>query len=202
MHCFIRVILLISTLYQTCTTEQIQTPILNSQKTISQPLIGFGTWNLNLSPENTTAAVSFAIQRGYRQIDGAAAYGNEKAVGKGIADGLKKANLRREDIWVTSKLWNDQYVHYGRVIVRLTDVTCSHGDFAAVEAALNNTLDDLGVGYLDLYLMHWPVSIDPTTKNTELEFVQVYNTFPLLSTQLTMKPRPGSRWPHSQKPKC
>ena len=72
-----------------------------------QPLLGFGTWNLKESAHNTSSAVAIAIESGYRQIDCAAAYGNEKAVGKGIAKGLKKAGLRREDIWVTSKLWND-----------------------------------------------------------------------------------------------
>ena len=70
------------------------------------PLLGFGTWNLKGS--NNSDAVSLAIQTGYRHIDCAAIYGNEKEVGKGIADGLKKAGLKREDIWVTSKLWNDQ----------------------------------------------------------------------------------------------
>lgn len=69
-------------------------------------LLGFGTWNLDRS--NATEAVSHAIQAGYRHIDCAAIYGNEDLVGKGIADGLKKANLDRSDIWVTSKLWNDQ----------------------------------------------------------------------------------------------
>ena len=87
---------------------------LNDQQPITalrdQPLIGFGTWNLKISPSNTSDAVSLAIQAGYRQIDCAAAYGNEKGVGKGIADGLKKTNLCRDDIWVTSKLWNDQSV--------------------------------------------------------------------------------------------
>jgi alcohol dehydrogenase (NADP+) len=68
---------------------------------ISQPLLGFGTWNLKESA---------ALEAGYRQIDCAAAYGNEKEVGKGIAEGLKKARLKREDVWVTSKLWNDQFV--------------------------------------------------------------------------------------------
>lgn len=85
-----------------------QRPITEPQTGISQPLLGFGTWNLNISPQNTTEAVSLAIQTGYRQIDCAAAYRNEKAVGAGIADGLKKANLTRDQIWVTSKLWNDQ----------------------------------------------------------------------------------------------
>jgi alcohol dehydrogenase (NADP+) len=85
-----------------------QRPLTDPQTTISQPLIGFGTWNLNVTPENTSEVVSLAIQTGYRQIDCAAAYRNEKAVGAGIADGLKKANLTRDQIWVTSKLWNNQ----------------------------------------------------------------------------------------------
>ena len=87
-----------------------QQPI-NVDNGISQPLIGFGTWNLKESADNTSTAVALAIEAGYRQIDCAAAYGNEKEVGKGIAEGLKKTGLNRKDIWVTSKLWNDQYVH-------------------------------------------------------------------------------------------
>lgn len=99
------------------------------------PLLGFGTWNLK--GPNVSEAVSFAIQSGYRHIDCAAAYGNEREVGIGIRDGLFKAGLTREDIWLTSKLWND-----------------NHGTNAP-ERALQNTLEDLGVNYLDLYLMHW-----------------------------------------------
>ena len=72
----------------------------------SIPLLGFGTWNLDRS--NATEAVSLAIQTGFRHIDCADAYKNEELVGKGIADGLAKTGLSREDIWVTSKLWNDQ----------------------------------------------------------------------------------------------
>ena len=83
----------------------LQVPLTPS--TLSQiPLLGFGTWNLK--EENTTAAVSHALQVGYRHIDAAAIYRNEPYVGKGLAEGLEKANLNREDIWVTSKLWNDQ----------------------------------------------------------------------------------------------
>lgn len=72
------------------------------------PLLGFGTWNLKVDPSNTTAAVAKAIEVGYRHIDCAAAYGNQPAVGKGIAQGLATVGLERKDIWVTSKLWNDQ----------------------------------------------------------------------------------------------
>lgn len=89
--------------------NKLQQPIVLAPQNIEQPLIGFGTWNLKESPENTTSAVAVALESGYRQIDCAAAYGNEKAVGKGIAEGLKNAGLQRNEIWVTSKLWNDQY---------------------------------------------------------------------------------------------
>ncbi|KAK3700544.1 hypothetical protein LTR37_015872 [Vermiconidia calcicola] len=100
------------------------------------PLLGFGTWNLKT---NCSEAVSWAIQTGYRHIDCAAAYGNEHEVGRGIADGLLNTDLTREDLWITSKLWND------------------HHDPNKVEAAIDDSLEKLGVGYLDLYHMHWPV---------------------------------------------
>lgn len=74
----------------------------------SIPLLGFGTWNLDISPSNTSAAVSDALQAGYRHIDCAAIYGNEKEVGRGIKHGLEAAGIKREDVWITSKLWNDQ----------------------------------------------------------------------------------------------
>ena len=70
------------------------------------PALGYGTWNLK--GDNVSDAVSLAIQTGYRHIDCAAIYRNEPEVGKGISDGLAKAGLSRDDIWITSKLWNDQ----------------------------------------------------------------------------------------------
>jgi alcohol dehydrogenase (NADP+) len=92
-----------------CQCSNEQQPIALTPQGIEQPLIGFGTWNLKDSHDNTTDAVAVAIESGYRQIDCAAAYGNEKEVGKGISKGLKNAGLKRQEIWVTSKLWNDQY---------------------------------------------------------------------------------------------
>jgi len=70
------------------------------------PHLGYGTWNLDKS--NASTAVAHALKTGYRHIDCAAAYGNEKEVGRGIAQGLKENGLKRDEIWVTSKLWNDQ----------------------------------------------------------------------------------------------
>ena len=84
--------------------ETVLTPQSLTLDTI--PLLGFGTWNLDR--ENASEAVSWAIQTGYRHIDCAAAYKNQDLVGKGVADGLKKTGLKREDLWITSKLWNDQ----------------------------------------------------------------------------------------------
>ena len=75
----------------------------------SIPALGFGTWNLDKS--NASDAVSVALQTGYRHLDCAAIYGNEKEVGNGIKDGLEKVGLDRSSVWITSKLWNDQYVY-------------------------------------------------------------------------------------------
>lgn len=86
--------------------QAVQNPVRPSNM-VDIPHLGFGTWNLN--QESATRAVSHALQVGYRHIDAAAIYRNEKYVGRGIAEGLEKAGLNREDIWVTSKLWNDQY---------------------------------------------------------------------------------------------
>ena len=72
----------------------------------SIPALGFGTWNLDKS--NASDAVSVALQTGYRHLDCAAIYGNEKEVGNGIKDGLEKIGLDRSSVWITSKLWNDQ----------------------------------------------------------------------------------------------
>lgn len=88
-------------------SAQDQIPISASLPS-SIPLIGFGTWNLRLSSHNTSAAVSTALEAGYRHLDCAAIYGNEKHVGRGIKNGLEAAELKREVVWITSKLWNDQ----------------------------------------------------------------------------------------------
>lgn len=80
-------------------------------------------------------AVEEALKQGYRHIDAAAIYRNEKEVGAGI----KKSGVKREDIFLTSKLWNKDQ--------RPEDV----------EAALDQSLTDLGTDYVDLYLIHWPV---------------------------------------------
>ncbi len=97
------------------------------------PWLGLGTWKL-LDGKEAFDAVTAAIQTGYRHIDTAAAYGNEKSVGKAI----RENPVPREEIFLTTKLWNDQ-----------------HG---AVRKAFDESIKRLGLEYVDLYLMHWPVS--------------------------------------------
>ena len=126
----------------------------------SIPALGFGTWNLDKS--NASEAVSLALQTGYRHLDCAAVYGNEKEVGKGIKDGLATTGLHRSSVWITSKLWNDQCVSHILLLVlslhvRANTMLYSH-QTNQVEQALDTTLSDLGLEYLDLYLMHWPVA--------------------------------------------
>ena len=71
----------------------------------SPPRLGLGTWYMR---GNTSEAIAAAIELGYRHIDCAKIYGNQRAVGVGIAQGLKRAGITRQDIWVTSKLWNSE----------------------------------------------------------------------------------------------
>ena len=100
---------------------------------VTIPKIGFGTWQI---PEGEEAynSVSFALKAGYTHIDTAQIYGNEVSVGKAIAD----SDVAREDIFLTTKLWNDKH------------------DYDLAKASIDESLERLGVDYLDLLLIHWP----------------------------------------------
>ncbi len=101
---------------------------------VEMPIFGLGTYQTRIGKE-TQNAVSHALKAGYRLIDTAKIYGNEKDVG----EALKKSSIPREEIFVTTKLWNSD-----------------HGYDAAV-AACKTSLLKLGLSYVDLYLIHWPV---------------------------------------------
>lgn len=105
------------------------------------PALGLGTWKSK--PGEVRKAVFWAIKVGYRHIDGAAIYQNEKEVGQGIADAIEAGLVKRKDLFITSKLWNSSH------------------RFEDVPVAFEESLHDLRLDYLDLYLIHWPVAFKP-----------------------------------------
>ena len=102
------------------------------------PAIGLGTFGSDhVSPETVAEAVQYAASIGYRHFDCASVYGNEDRIGRVFKE-LFQNGLRRDDVWITSKLWND-----------------NHGENDVIPAC-EKSLSDLRLEHLDLYLIHWP----------------------------------------------
>ncbi|KRN98434.1 aldo/keto reductase [Companilactobacillus kimchiensis] len=115
---------------------------------------GLGLGVFQIPNEETAEVVANGIKQGYRLIDTAQVYGNEEGTGEGIRRGLKENNLKREDLFITSKVWNN-HISYDETIV-----------------AANDSLEKLGLDYLDLYLIHWPG--DDSFKDSYLALEQLY----------------------------
>lgn len=107
----------------------------------SFPMVGLGTWKA--TDEEVKNAVKTAINKGYTHIDTAAIYNNEEAIGEALQEVFAEGTVKREDLFITSKLWNDAH-HPENVI-----------------PAIEESLQKLQLDYLDLYLIHWPVAFKP-----------------------------------------
>lgn len=115
----------------------------------SIPQVGLGVWQT--PPEDTERAVATALEAGYRHIDTAAAYQNEREVGQA----LEKSGLPRDQVYVTTKLWNSEQGY---------DSTLS---------AFDKSMHRLGLDYLDLYLIHWPLPAKGTFVDTFKAFAHL-----------------------------
>ncbi|MFE9252576.1 aldo/keto reductase [Streptomyces sp. NPDC007088] len=107
-------------------------PTVTLNNGVTMPQLGFGVFQV--PDEETTAAVATALEAGYRSIDTAAVYGNEKGVGRALA----ASGVSREDLFVTTKLWNEDQ------------------GYDATLRAFDASLERLGLDHVDLYLIHWP----------------------------------------------
>ncbi|MFH8487232.1 aldo/keto reductase [Streptomyces longisporoflavus] len=108
-------------------------PAITLNNAVQIPQLGFGTFQIE--PEETRETTLAALEAGYRHIDTAQMYGNEKEVGQAVRD----CGVDRADIFVTSKLNNDAHAHDDAL------------------KAFDRTMDELGLDYLDLFLIHWPL---------------------------------------------
>ncbi|KAM6959725.1 putative oxidoreductase YtbE [Tautogolabrus adspersus] len=145
------------------------TPSVLLNTGVQMPLLGFGTYKL-LSPEDVCRAVDAALLAGYRSFDTAAVYQNEAELGRALKELLPKHGLTREDVFVTSKLDPK-----------------NHGE-SAMEGALHS-LSQLDLGYIDLYLIHWPGThgLDVTDQRNQGNRAQSWATLEELHAQGKLK---------------
>ncbi|TVU36522.1 hypothetical protein EJB05_18459 [Eragrostis curvula] len=115
------------------------------------PSVGLGTWQAE--PGVVGNAVYAAVKAGYRHIDCARAYSNEKEIGLALQKLFQEGVVKREDLFITSKLWNDHHAPED------------------VPESLNDSLKDLQLEYLDLYLIHWPFRVKKGTSTSPENFI-------------------------------
>ncbi|MER6047534.1 aldo/keto reductase [Streptomyces sp. NPDC001793] len=125
-------------------------PSITLNNNVTMPQLGYGVWQI---PDDAAAtAVGHALEAGYRSIDTAAIYGNEEGTGKA----LTASGIAREELFVTTKLWN------------------SDQGYDATLRAFDTSLAKLGLEYVDLYLIHWPLPSRDTYVDTYKAFEKIY----------------------------
>jgi diketogulonate reductase-like aldo/keto reductase len=117
---------------------------------VEMPQLGFGVWQV--PDDEADQAVATALEAGYRSIDTAAIYGNEEGTGKALAS----SGIVRQDLFVTTKLWN------------------SDQGYDSTLRAFDTSLEKLGLDYVDLYLIHWPMPAKGTYIDTYKAFEKLY----------------------------
>ncbi|MFJ8848808.1 aldo/keto reductase [Streptomyces sp. NPDC102437] len=127
-----------------------QVPSITLNNGVEMPQLGFGVWQV--PDDEATKAVSTAIEAGYRSIDTAAIYENERGTGRAIA----ASGVAREELFVTTKLWN------------------SEQGYDSTLRAFDASLDKLGLDYVDLYLIHWPVPAKDAYVDTYKAFEKIH----------------------------
>ncbi|WUT00352.1 aldo/keto reductase [Streptomyces sp. NBC_00708] len=127
-----------------------QVPSLTLNNGVEMPQLGFGVWQV--PDDEATKAVATAIESGYRSIDTAAIYQNETGTGKAIA----ASGVARDELFVTTKLWN------------------SEQGYDSTLRAFDASLEKLGLDYVDLYLIHWPVPVKDAYVDTYRAFEKIY----------------------------
>jgi 2,5-diketo-D-gluconate reductase A len=131
-------------------TQATSIPALTLHDGVEIPQLGFGVFQV--PPDDTQRVVEEALSVGYRHIDTAGAYRNERGVGAAIA----AAGIPREELFVTTKLWNSQQ------------------GYDSTLGAIEKSLGRLGLDYVDLYLIHWPVPTEDRFVETWRAFEQIY----------------------------
>ncbi|XP_028160457.1 aldo-keto reductase AKR2E4-like [Ostrinia furnacalis] len=118
------------------------------------PILALGTYGGNGDTMRQT--INWAVEAGYRHIDTASLYGNEEDIGRGIADVIGKGLVKREDLFVTTKLWNDKHARN------------------QVVPALKESLSRLGLSYVDLYLIHFPISSEADGSDGYIDYLETW----------------------------
>ncbi|GGX22579.1 aldo/keto reductase [Streptomyces noursei] len=126
-------------------------PSITLNNDVTMPQLGFGVWQI--PDDEAFTAVSHALEAGYRSIDTAAIYGNEEGTGKA----LRASGIAREELFVTTKLWN------------------SEQGYDSTLRAFDASLAKLGLEYVDLYLIHWPLPARDTYVDTYKAFEKIYS---------------------------